>query len=52
MGIRKKAALTLLGTGLVASIGLSMFDALVMYVPFVVAVLSIAGVFLWVTAKN
>ena len=41
MGMRKKAALTLLGTGLVAGIGLSMFDALMIYVPIVVAVLSL-----------
>jgi flagellar basal body-associated protein FliL len=52
MGMRKKAALTLLGTGLVAGIGLSMFDALMIYVPIVVAVLSLTAVFLWVTAKT
>ena len=50
--MRKKAALALLGTGLVAGIGLSMFQALVIYGPIVVAVLSLAGVFLWVTAKT
>ena len=52
MGMRKRAALTLLGAGLVAAFGLSMFDALVIYVPIVVAALSLAGVFLWVTAKT
>ena len=52
MGMRKKAALTLLGTGLVAGLGLSMFDVLMIYVPIVVAVLSLTAVFLWVTAKT
>ena len=52
MRMRKKAALTLLGTGLVAGLGLSMFDVLMIYVPIVVAVLSLAAVFLRMTATT
>ena len=50
MDNRRKAALILLGTGIAATVSMTLLDVLLAYVPFIAAGLSSGSVYLWITA--